>query len=260
MDRIGIENAAAFLWQARIRKKRVPELPEQFKPASLSDGYAIQDAMAALAGQSVAGWKIAATSAAGQRHIGVTEPISGRLFSGFVLAENATIDSNPLHMRVVEAEFAFVMRRGLAPRDVEYDRTEVKNAIADLHLAIEIPDARFERFDNIGAAQITADDAFASWFVLGPKVANWESLDLPTQQVCIQKNGALAAEGQGANALGDPLIALTWLANHLNGRRLGLSAGDIITTGTCVTPVAIAPRDAITAQFPGLGSVGVSFT
>ncbi len=126
--------------------------------------------MVASAAQPVSGWKIAATSKAGQAHIGVTEPLAGRLFKNFILADGARLPAAPLHMKVMEAEFAFRMARDLLPRSATYEQAEVCDAVAALHLAIEVPDARFERFAEIGPAQIVADDAFASWFLLGQQV------------------------------------------------------------------------------------------
>lgn len=260
MDQSHIDQAAAFLWRTRLEQKRIEALPDHLRPRTLADGYAIQDAMVAVAAQPVTGWKIAATSKAGQEHIGVTEPLAGRLFADFTLPDGAFLPAAPLHMAVVEAEFAFSMARDLAPRPVSYDMGEVCDAVAALHLAIEVPDARFERFAEIGPAQIVADDSFAAWFVLGPKVRDWPRLDLPNLPVRMLKNGALAAEGAGRHALGDPRIALTWLANHLGARGIGLKAGDIVTTGTCITPAAVAPGDAMVAEFRDLGRVAIRFT
>lgn len=260
MTQISSNKAAEILWQARLAQGRLSALPADCKPATLDDGYAVQDAMAVLAGAPIFGWKIAATSAAGQKHIGVTEPLAGRLFADFLLRDGATLPAAPLQMRVIEAEFAFRMGRDLGPRAAAFEMDEVCAAIADLHLAIEIPDARFEPFDKIGPAQIAADDAFAAWFVLGPKVDGWEKVDLPSQPVRVWKNGKVAAEGAGANALGDPRLALTWLANERSKRGGGLKAGEIITTGTCITPLEIAPGDAIVADFTGLGRVSVTLT
>src|SRR5919109_72002 len=259
MDQSQIEQAAALLWRTRIEQKRIESLPDHLRPRSLAEGYAIQDAMVAAAAQPIAGWKIAATSKAGQEHIKVTEPLAGHLFKSFILQDGARLPTAPLHMRVMEAEFAFVMGRDLRPRGSIYEQAEVCNAVAALHLAIEVPDARFERFTEIGPAQIAADDAFASWFMLGPEVRDWRHLDLSAQRVCALKNGALAAEGTGANVLGDPRIALTWLANHLAQRGIGLKEGDIVTTGTCITPPTIAPGDQFVAEFLGLGCVTVAF-
>jgi 2-keto-4-pentenoate hydratase len=260
MDRSNIDEAAALLWRTRIEQRRIEALPDHLRPHSLAEGYAIQDAMVATAAQPVSGWKIAATSKAGQEHIGVTEPLAGRLFKNFILQDGARLPAAPLHMAVIEAEFAFRMGRELKPRDTAYEKTEVSDAVGALHLAIEVPDARFERFAEIGPAQIVADDAFASWFVLGPQVNEWRRLDLSVQKVRALKNGTLFAEGVGANALGDPRTALTWIANHLSQRGIGLKEGDVVTTGTCITPAAIGPGDQMVAEFIGLGRLGVSFT
>lgn len=260
MDQSHIAQAADFLWKTRIEQRRIEALPDSLRPRSLAEGYAIQDAMVASAAQPVGGWKIAATSKAGQAHIGVTEPLAGRLFQNFILADGARLPAASLHMKVMEAEFAFRMARHLPPRAAAYELPEVCDAVAALHLAIEVPDARFERFAEIGPAQIAADDAFASWFLLGKQVPDWRGLDLPVQPARAVINGRVAAEGVGANALGDPRIALAWLANHLARRGIGLKAGDIVTTGTCITPPTIAPGDAVAAEFAGLGQVTVAFT
>ncbi|WP_119303268.1 2-keto-4-pentenoate hydratase [Dongia deserti] len=259
MDQSQTEQAAALLWQARIEQRRIDTLPDHLRPHTLEEGHAIQDAMVAMAAQPVLGWKIAATSKAGQEHIGVTEPLAGRLFKNFVLKDGARLPAAPLHMKVMEAEFTFRIGRALPPRDAAYEQREVCDAVAVLHLAIEVPDARFDRFAEIGAAQIVADDAFASWFLLGPEVHGWRQLDLSTQRVRALKSDTVIAEGTGANVLGDPRIALTWLANHLAQRGIGLKEGDIITTGTCFTPPAVAAGDQVTAEFIGLGQVTVAF-
>jgi 2-keto-4-pentenoate hydratase len=73
-------------------------------------------------------------------------------------------------------------------------------------------------------------------------------------------NDKLAAEGVGSNALGDPRIALTWLANELTEFGEGLMAGDIVTTGTCITPPPISPGDRFRADFGALGVVEAFFT
>jgi 2-keto-4-pentenoate hydratase len=259
MDQLHIAQAADFLWRTRIEQRRIEALPGHLRPRTLAEGYAIQDAKIAIAAQPVSGWKIAATSKAGQAHIGVTEPLAGRLFKNFILADGASLPAAPLHMKVMEAEFAFRMARDLPPRTAAYEQAEVCDAVAALHLAIEVPDARFERFAEIGPAQIAADDAFAAWFLLGSQVPDWQRLDLAAQRVRAVNNGAVAAEGTGANVLGDPRIALTWIANHLALRGIGLKAGDIVTTGTCITPPTIAPGDRVVAEFIGLGQVTVAF-
>lgn len=259
MDETATKRAAALLWRTRMQETRIDALPPELRPASLEEGYAIQEAMLEIAGQPPVGWKIAATSAAGQKHIGVTEPLAGRLFRDFVLADGAHRPVVRNHMRVAEAEFAFVMARDLPPRAAPYDMGEACDAVGAMHLAIEVPDARYEVFDTIGAPSICADCAFHAWFVLGRAVPDWRGLDLAKHPVRAFKNGGVVAEGSGANALGDPRIALTWLANHLSKRGIGLRAGEVVTTGTCVKPVDIAAGDRIVMDFAALGTVSAGF-
>lgn len=259
MNKIEINRAADLLWRTRLAENRIETLPPEIRPSSLAEGYAIQEAMLERVGQPAIGWKIAATSAAGQKHIGVTEPLAGRLFRDFVLADGARRPIARNHMRVAEAEFAFKMARDLPPRGEGYDLGAVCDAVAAMHLAIEVPDARYEVFDTIGAPSICADCAFHAWFVLGPEVADWRGIDLSKQPVRAWKKNEVVAEGSGANALGDPRIALTWLANHLNSRGLALKAGEIITTGTCVKPVAVGAGDTVVADYFALGKMSAGF-
>ncbi|WP_394835398.1 fumarylacetoacetate hydrolase family protein [Pendulispora rubella] len=250
--------AAAILWSAWQEKRLLEGLPEHCRPRDLGEGYAVQRALGELAGATI-GWKIAATSKAGQAHIRVDAPSAGRLFECFAHASGATLPARHLHMRAAEAEFAFRMGRDLPPRARPYERDEVMAAVGALHIAIEVPDSRFHDYVAAGAAQIVGDDSCAGYFVLGPEVATWKGDDLPGHTVALRKEGAVVATGIGSNVLGDPRLALTWLANELRQRERGLRAGEIVTTGTCIPPYTIGPGDALTADFGTYGTVSVAF-
>jgi 2-keto-4-pentenoate hydratase len=71
-------------------------------------------------------------------------------------------------MNVIEAEFAFRMACDLPQRSAPYSIDEVIDAVESMHPAIEIPDSRYREFVAVGAAQLIADNACASYFVLGP--------------------------------------------------------------------------------------------
>jgi 2-keto-4-pentenoate hydratase len=163
-------------------------------------------------------------------------------------------------MRVAEAEFAFRMAKDLPPRASRYATEEVMAAVGTLHLAIEVPDSRYRDFARIGAPQLAADDSCACYFVLGDEAAGWRGVDLAAHPVIGHKNGAVVERGSGANVLGDPRVALAWLANDRAARGDGLKAGQVITTGTCVKPMPIAPGDQVVADFGALGRVRVQFS
>jgi 2-keto-4-pentenoate hydratase len=258
MDSKMIDQAAEFLWSAWQERRMVEALPAACRPSDIGAGYAIQRALGRLAGPTV-GWKIAATSAAGQRHIGVDGPLAGRLYSRYAHGPGVSLPAGHLNMRVAEAEFAFRMGADLPPRGREYTQAEVMAAVTGLHLAIEVPDSRYRDFVKVGAPSLVADDACAAFWLRGEAVSDWRDLDLAAHEVTARKNGAVAAQGKGANVLGDPRIALTWLANDLNGRGDGLGEGELVTTGTCVPPVSIAPGDAVEMDFGRLGRISASF-
>jgi 2-keto-4-pentenoate hydratase len=264
LDHPAISAAATLLWRHWTAGTTLPELPHHCRPADRSDGYAIQAAVAGVSGQRVVGWKIAATSLVGQTHIGVDGPLAGRLLSGRVMTitterpvPTASLQGNT--MRVAEAEFAFKLRASLPARERVYGVQEVLDAVETVHPAIEIPDSRYDDFARVGAPQLIADVACASWLIVGAAAdAEWRLMDLSSHSVETFLNDRPAEKGLGANVLRDPRLALTWLANELRTYGQGLTAGDLVTTGTCITPVPIAPGDRFRADFGKLGNVEVA--
>ncbi len=254
------QEAAAILLDRWQTQTTVDALPPSCRPVSRTQGYRIQQAMLSLSGRGAYGWKIAATSAAGQSHIGVDGPLAGRLHDSQVHADGSTVALGNNLMRVGELEFAFVMARSLAPRDFGYGLDEVMAAVGTLHPAIEIPDSRFRQFVSAGAAQLIADNACADRFVLGPAApADWRKIDLSAHRVAGEVSGLGRIDGIGRNVLGDPRLALCWLVNELSSQGMTLTAGEVVTTGTCVTPIPIAPTTHVTGDFGVLGQVSVSF-
>ena len=163
-------------------------------------------------------------------------------------------------MRVAEPEFAFRMGADLPPRAAAYSVAEVLDAVDTLHPAIEIPDSRFSDFVSAGEPQIIADNACAHLFVLGPATtSDWRALDLVEHRPVITSRGQRHV-GHGRNVLGDPRVALAWLANELRQLGLTLRAGEVVTTGTCHPPLPIQSGDLVAADFGSLGKVSVGFT
>ncbi len=233
-------------------------LPNDLRPTSRAEGYAIQAHLEAHGAPPLYGWKIAATSEDGQRHIGVDGPMAGRILAERAHDDGATVPFGANRMAVAEAEFAFRMDRDLPPRPTPYEAEEVLAAVASLHPAIELPDSRFDDFATAGGPQLIADNACAHEFVLGPAAPDdWRSLDLAAHAVTGTVAGKLDRDGIGANVLGDPRDALAWLANELSALGLTLKAGQVVTTGTCLTPMPIAAGDAVAADFGPLGKVAL---
>jgi 2-keto-4-pentenoate hydratase len=257
--------AAQLLWQHRCAGTVLDALPPALRPAGPAQGHGIQAQLPLVAGQPVIGWKIAATSQAGQAHINVGGPLAGRILSEFRIGADATASLAGNRMRVVEPEFAFCMARDLAPRTVPYTVAEVLDAVASLHPAFEVPDSRFADFTRAGEAQLIADDACCGRFLFAAAApASWGGLDLSAHRVqaSVSNHGGVRfrRDGEGRAALGDPRVALTWLVNELSALGVPLKAGQFVSTGTCMVPLEIQPGDTVRADFGLLGSLELRLT
>jgi len=248
--------AADLLFRNWSATTRIEALPEAMRPRSRAEGYETGAAVAARSGSAVAGWKIAATSEAGQKHINVDGPIVGRILKSRLLAPGAGVTLGDNSMRVAEAEFAFGFVADLPARAAPYSEAEAMAAVGSLHLSIEVPDSRYQDFTKVGAAQLIADTACASWLVLGPAVeAPWRHIDLSAHVVKGFRNGEQVAEGTGKAVLGDPRKALTWFVNEASTYCGGVKAGQFVTTGTCIVPMTISAGDEVMADYGALGSI-----
>ena len=251
--------AAEILWSNWKAGTKIAALPGKCRPDTRADAYAVQVALQAVADDQLFGWKIAATSEAGQKHINVDGPMAGRILAETVIPDGGTASMAGNEMRVAEPEFAFRMRKDLPARSAPYTLQQVLDAVDTLHPAIEIPDSRLADFVSAGAAQIIADNACAHLFVLGPPAASdWRALDLVEERPIITLRGQQFI-GHGKNVLGDPRLALLWLANELRQLGITLKAGRVVTTGTCHPPLPIQSGDFLAADFGSLGKVSVGF-
>ena len=264
--------AAGLLLEARRSRKAIDSLPAGLRPDDLEGAYAIQAAFVAeaagLPGQATAdaaqvGYKIGATSRKAQDYLGVEGPFFGRILRGGVVESPSRFAAGDFLFCLIEPEFAFRLAAPLPPRPQPYGEDEVAEAVAAVHPAIELVTSAFGAgWSGAGARALIADNGVHGAFVLGPACDDWRKLDLPAHPVSLSINGAAVSEGRGANALGGPLTALTWLANELGARGAArpLAAGDWVTTGVVTDFKLLEPGDEAVADFGGLGQVRLSLS
>lgn len=246
-------------WQAH---DRLDGLALECRPQTRAEAYRIQQALFDATGEPALGWKIAATSQAGQQHIGVSGPLAGRLSAERCLADGTELSLARNHMSVIEAEFAFLIGRDVGANldGSLLSVAQVMDSVSGLHVAIEVPNSRYKDFLAAGEAQLIADFACACFVVLGPRVPDcWREADLTTHAVSVRRGAETVATGTGSNVLGDPRLGLTWLANELLAYGQQLQAGELVMTGTCVVPVPVKAGETLTADFGDFGQVSVRF-
>ncbi|MGV6871915.1 2-keto-4-pentenoate hydratase [Pseudochelatococcus sp. B33] len=252
--------ASALLYKTWMAGSVIGELPPDIRPLTREDGYRVQALLESRSPRPIHGWKVAATSVAGQSHIGVDGPLAGRILSERIIANGGSVPFHPNRMAVAEVEFAFRMGRSLHPRADPFDIDEVLDAVASFHAAIEIPDSRYVDFATVGAPQIIADNACGHYFAEAEATGvDWRGMDLANHKPVGEVVGHLKREGSGTNVLGDPRVALAWLVNELRAIGITLAEGQIVTTGTCMAPLPVKPGDRVVADFGVLGRASVLF-
>ncbi len=260
MDRARIEAAAETIAAARREGRLLEPLPETCRPRSLAEGYEVQNAFRNAWPDTLAGWKIGATSHVTMERFGVNEPIYGPFFARDVYTSPATPSAGALRHIAIETEFAYQLGTDLPARDTSYTRDEILAAVDALIPAFEIVSPRFATipFDDVASA--AADCMLNTAMILGTPITDWRGIDVANHPVQLQIDGLVTGEGTGAECLGDPRNVLDWVIERLRASGIGLKKGEILSTGTCTGIVPLQKGQRAVGDFGPLGKVEVRFT
>lgn len=227
-------------------------------PSDIGAAYAVQELLTErriASGARLIGRKIGLTSAAVQAQIGVDRPDFGVLFDDMLVEDGAEIPCARLMQPKVEAEVAF--RLGSDILDAS-DSWTVRDAVDLMYPALEIVDSRITGW-RIGITDTVADNASSGLFVLGAEGTPSGEVEPALVAMIMTRNGERVSAGTGRDCMGDPLIALAWLAATAIEFGSPLRAGDIVLSGALGPMVAAVPGDEFIAEIAPLGQVGVSF-
>ncbi|TRW47035.1 2-keto-4-pentenoate hydratase [Georgenia yuyongxinii] len=228
--------------------------------SDLAAAYAVQDAIAArrtAEGAVVVGRKIGLTSPAVQEQLGVDQPDFGILFEDTQYADGETVPYSRLLQPRAEAEVAFVLKEDLTEGDLGLDR--VAAAVDYAVAAIEVADSRVAGWD-ITFADTVADNASSGVYVLGNERKTLDEFTPRDVGMTMTVTGQEVSTGSGAACLGDPLVAVQWLARKARDLGQPLRAGQVILSGALGPMRAVAPGATATATITALGSVTLHFT
>ncbi len=240
------------LARARAEARVLDAGPWRTSVRSVDEGYRIQSQLAGLAGNDVRGWKVTALTEEQQRSYETNRPVAGALLGPFVHNAPTTIELSRFVAPLLECEISFLLGCDLVARVKPYSREEIEQAIEAIIPAVEIADCRWPT-DAPGLLKL-ADDMGNGAFITGRPVQNWRGVDLTAIDAVLAHAGIEVARGSCARMLGDPLMAVVALANAQPLPAGGLKRGQIVTTGTCTTPLPLA-RGLYVADFGSLGTL-----
>ena len=254
-----VSEAAEALLGAYGGGPPVAPLSTTYPDLTLDEAYAVQLTQVdswLSEGRTVVGHKVGLTSRAMQELLGVSEPDYGHLLDSMARAESDTITIGAFVQPRIEPEIGFILGQSLlGPGLTEAD---VMLAVAAVLPALEIVDSRVRDW-KIDLFDTIADNASSGAFVLGDARVPLGDLDLQSIECTLRLDDAVVGWGHGSAVMGNPLTALTWLANTLGGRGVKLEAGHVVLPGALCAMVPVTAGDTFTATFAGLGNVSARF-
>jgi 2-keto-4-pentenoate hydratase len=247
------------LFNAERNRKAISPLTEQDPSLNIDDAYQIQLANVRRVlemGHTISGKKIGLTSPGIQKQMGVNEPDYGHLFAAMD-CKDGNINTAALLQPKIEGELAFVLKTDLSGGKVSRD--DVLAATDYVSAAFEIVDSRIADW-KIKLVDTVSDNASSGRYVLGSKRLKLSEADLPGVTMKLYKNdGQLVGEGAGEAVLGDPCIAVAWLANRLWTYGVSLKAGEVILSGAFSAAPLAVKGDTFAADFSSFGRLEARF-
>jgi 2-keto-4-pentenoate hydratase len=255
------EIADALFMQHRDKQRFRPLASEQ-RSDDLDAAYRIQEFLqerfVAEGYGEIAGYKVALTSVAMQEFVGVDQPLAGAIFANSVHTSPVALDLKAFQHLGIECEIAVRLSSNLPGRVGGHDAGSVGPSIGAVMPAFELIEDRNADYDAIDAFSLVADNSWNGGIVLGAATDNWQALDLLSLPGTLQMNGKEIGSGKGADALGNPLSAVAWLADLQADRGHILKRGMIVMTGSIVPTHFPAPGESLVFSLGDLGTVDLS--
>ncbi|MEV6658556.1 2-keto-4-pentenoate hydratase [Nocardia fluminea] len=248
------------LARAEADRVAVAPLVDRFPDIDVVDAYEIQllNIQRRLrTGARVIGHKVGLSSKAMQQMMGVDEPDYGHLLADMEVFEDVPVDTSKFLLPRVEVEVGFVLGADLPGEDCT--EADVLAATVAYAPSIELIDSRIKDW-KIGLTDTISDNASSAGWVLGKERVAPGDIDIKAIDAVLTRNGEVIAEGRSDAVLGDPVIAVAWLARKVASFGVRLKAGDIVLPGSCTRAIDARPGDDFHAEFSGLGSVRLRFS
>jgi 2-keto-4-pentenoate hydratase len=259
MTGVNICRAAELLYQAHEACVPISPLTERFPGMDLAAAYAVQQVNLGrrlTAGAVLVGHKIGLTSKPMQDLLGVDEPDYGYVLDDMVVPDGATVAAARFCAPRVEPEVAFLLRKRLRGPGVTVE--DVRAATEAVAPALEVVDSRIADW-KLTLPDTVADNASSGAVVLGDWDPFSDDIDLPIARASLTLNGTEIESGSGSAVMGDPAVAVAWLANAVAGFGTEILPGQFVMSGSFTSAAFVHQGNRAATTISGLGSVSVTF-
>jgi 2-keto-4-pentenoate hydratase len=257
------QKLADRLFEENKNRVRFTPIRDDLRPASMADGYRVQDLLnaryAADGRGPIAGYKIGLTSEKIRQMCNVHEPIAGSIYRSTVHRSPAAIRLGDFMHLGLEFELAVEMARDVPAAALPLDAESVAEYVAACLPAFELIEDRNADYGDLDAMSIMVDNGWCGGIVLGEASGDWKAIDFRTNPVAMHLNGAFVENGVTGDAMGHPFESVAWVAGLLAGQGKQLKAGEIVMTGSTLATRFPEAGDEYRYEIDGLGEVGASF-
>ena len=234
-------------------RRPIDILPDELIPGDLDEAYRVRaefEAIEAARRGAVVGYKIGLTTPIMQQLCGVDEPCYGAMFASEIRHSPAEVRVGDFCRVGIETEIA--MRLGADLPDGG-GRARVEAAVESCMAAIEVLEDLRHDYKRLSARSMVAGNVWNAGCVLGAPSTDWRTLDLATATSRLTINGKEIGGGKGGDVMGNPLNALSWLADKLAADGRPLRRGMVVMTGSMVPIQFPQTGDRAVVEVAGLG-------
>jgi 2-keto-4-pentenoate hydratase len=247
-----VDSAARQLVAARLARRPGARLPESCRPRDNETALAIQHRVGELLGFDVGGWKCSLPT---PDKVAFIAPIYAPTITSVspcrVRAEGAKAR--------VEPEIAFVLGHDLPRRTQAYSEADVRAAIRETRLVLELIGCRYADPASAAFLEMLADGLNGEGLFVGPEVSEGLTRPLENIEISVADQAHTILTHTGSHGDGHPLRPLVWLVNFLASRGEGLTAGQIVTTGSYAGVLELPLVTPLDVRFGDLGTLSVQF-
>lgn len=226
-------------------------------PTTLTEAYAIQDALIAHMARPIAGWKVGRINGAAVEQLGANR-LAGSIFDDHIFHTTDEIVEVPAYadgFSAAEAEFMLRIGRVVDPVKLHYTLDEAAAMIDQICVGIELASSPFQGINDNGPAVTASDLGNSKDLIIGAPISVAEHGDYTDWNVSLKIDGVVQGEAKASGIPDGPIGAVRFLLELLAMRGIAVPAGTWVSTGaiTGVHQIGIGQR--VDVQFGNAYSV-----
>ena len=264
MEYIHTQEAAKFLFESRLNKFSINNLPDKLTPKTDSDAYLIQEELKllylSLKDNISIGKKVGCTSVDGQKQLDISEPFYGNLFSRFYSVEPKNISSKKFNKPFMEPEISLRIKEDIDISNAPFSINDINDLFDGFVCSVEIVDFRFNQtLKEIGALKLIASNGASEFWIRNSEIFSMNHINFDDHEIRIFFNNEIVGQGNVNKVMENPLNSGLWLLNKIAEKGETLLKGQFISTGTCTKAHELTPNTKVTADFGKFGKIEFNY-